>query len=175
MGMITLAKLRCKPRHFQKFTGLSVDEFDRVLVVFTIEYERDEQQRRQRADRMRAVGAGRAFNLELPERLFMGLVYLQLYCSFSLISYLFHLDESNICREFKQRLMPALLAVLPVPLRNAPLRSLDPSAPEEAGSVSTTKPKRISPSRDRRGTHRRYRAGSPPARGQAQTQASLQR
>lgn len=142
--MITLAKLRCKPRHFKNFTGLSVDEFDRVLAAFTIEYERAEQQRRQRADRQRGIGAGRPFNLELPERLLMGLVYLRLYCSFSLISYLFHLDESNICREFKLRLMPALLEVLPVPLRDAPLRSLDPSVSEEPGNASTTKPKRIS-------------------------------
>ena len=38
----------------------------------------------------------------------MGLIYLRLYCSQSLFSYLFDLDESNICREFKQRLMPVL-------------------------------------------------------------------
>ena len=93
---------------------------DLKLGAFTLEYERTEHQRRARADRQRAIGGGRPFNLELPERLLMGLVYLRLYCSFSLISYLFHLDESNICREFKQRLMPALLEVLPVPLRDAP-------------------------------------------------------
>ena len=142
--MITVAKLRCKPRHFQKFTGLTVAEFDRVLCAFTIEYERAEQQRRVRADRKRAIGAGRPFNLELPERLLMGLVYLRLYCSFSLISYLFHLDESNICREFKQRLMPALLEVLPVPLRDAPLRALAASASEGSGKTPPGKPRRIS-------------------------------
>ena len=72
----------------------------------------------------------------------MGLVYLRLYCSQSLLSYLFDLDESNVCREFKQRLMPALLEVLPVPLRDAPLRSLVASASEEPGKAPK-KPKRI--------------------------------
>ena len=142
--MITLAKLRCKPRHFQKFTGLTVAEFDRVLGAFTLAYERTEHQRRVRADRKRAIGGGRPFNLELPERLLMGLVYLRLYCSFSLISYLFHLDESNICREFKLRLMPALLEVLPAPLRDAPLRALAASASEGSGKTPPGKPRRIS-------------------------------
>lgn len=33
--MITLNKLRRKPRRFQEFTGLSVTEFDRVLAEVT--------------------------------------------------------------------------------------------------------------------------------------------
>src|SRR5450432_2607131 len=126
--MITLAKLRSKPRHFRTFTGLTVEEFNTLHAAFTEEYQRVEHSRHQRPDRQRAIGAGRPFHLEIPERLLMGLVYLRLYCSQSLLSYLFDLDESNICREFKLRLMPALLEVLPVPLRDAPLRSLAVSA-----------------------------------------------
>ena len=36
----------------------------------------------------------------------------------------FDLDESNISRELNQRLLPVLLQVLPVPLRDAPLRAV---------------------------------------------------
>jgi hypothetical protein len=142
--MITLTKLRRKPRHFQKFTGLTVCEFDQVLAQVTLAYEQTEYQRRHHGERTRQPGAGRPHALTLPERLLMGLIYLRLYCSQSLLSYLFDLDESNICREFKQRLMPVLLEVLPVPLRDAPLRDLVSCAqekPEKAKPIK--KPRRI--------------------------------
>jgi hypothetical protein len=142
--MITLTKLRRKPRHFQKFTGLTLYEFDQVLAQVTLAYEQAEHERRHHGERTRQVGAGRPFALTLPERLLMGLIYLRLYCSQSLLSYLFDLDESNICREFKQRLMPVLLEVLPVPLRDAPLRDLVSCAEETPDKPKPSKkPRRI--------------------------------
>lgn len=142
--MISLTKLRRKPRHFQKFTGLTVAEFERVLAEVTPVYEQADYQRRNRGERTRKIGAGRPHSLALPDRLLMGLVYLRLYCSQSLLSYLFDLNESNICREFKDRLMPVLLEVLPVPLRDAPLRSLAKAAADRpAGEPPGNKRKRI--------------------------------
>lgn len=70
------------------------------------------------------IGAGRHPNLALPERLLMALIYLRLYISQSLLAFLFDLDASNISREFHQRLFPLLLLILPVPLREAPLRQI---------------------------------------------------
>ena len=142
--MITLTKLRRNPRHFQKFTGLTIAEFDQVLAQVTLVYEQAQQQQRNRPLRQRKIGAGRPFALSLPERLLMGLIYLRLYCSQSLLSYLFDLDESNICRELKLRLMPALLEALPVPLRDAPLRAIAPCAADKPDSEKPAKnPKRI--------------------------------
>jgi hypothetical protein len=142
--MITLTKLRRKPRHFHKFTGLTLQEFDQVLAQVTLAYQQAEQDRRLHPNRLRKLGAGRPFALSLPERLLMGLIYLRLYCSQSLLSYLFDLDESNICREFKQRLMPVLLDILPVPLRDAPLRHLPACAHDMSDPPKPTpKPKRI--------------------------------
>ena len=142
--MITFTKLRRKPRHFQKFTGLTVVEFDQVLAQVTLAYEQAEQERRHHGERTRQAGAGRPHTLTLPERLLMGLIYLRLYCSQSLLSYLFDLDESNICREFKQRLMPVLLEVLPVPLRDAPLRDLVACVEDKADKPKPSKkPRRI--------------------------------
>ena len=142
--MITLTKLRRKPRHFQKFTGLTIVEFDQVLAQVTLAYEQAQHQQRNRDQRERQIGAGRPFTLSLPERLLMGLIYLRLYCSQSLLSYLFDLDESNICREFKQRLMPVLLEVLPVPLRDAPLRTIVHCAEDKPDHEKPVKkPKRI--------------------------------
>jgi len=50
-------------------------------------------------------------------------VYLRLYVTQSLLSYLVGLDQSNICRELNHRLLPLLQDVLPTPLRHAPLRA----------------------------------------------------
>lgn len=122
--MITVAKLRRKPRHFQAFTGLSVAQFDILMSQVTPVYEAAEVTRRTRAERVRQAGAGRKFRLDLPERLLLGLMYLRLYVRQSLLGYLFDLDESNISRELHERLLPILLEALPVPLRDAPLRHL---------------------------------------------------
>lgn len=136
--MMTVARLRRKPRHFQAFTGLSVAEFDRLLAEVAPAYEAALQQRRQQQPgRQREAGAGHPFALALPERLLLGLVHLRLYVTHSLLAYLFGLDESNVSRELNQRLLPCLLAVLPVPLRDAPLRhraaDAGGPAPEPAG------------------------------------------
>jgi hypothetical protein len=127
--MMTVARLRRKPRHFQSFTGLSVAEFDRLLMEIEPAYADHLRHQRESPDRQRAVGGGRSFGLALPERVLLGLVYLRLYVTQSLLSYLFGLDESNISRELNQRLLPVLLAVLPTPLTDAPLRA----QPEEGG------------------------------------------
>ncbi len=146
--MITVAKLRRKPRHFQALTGLSVAEFDTLLSHVTPVYEAAESSRRTRASRVRQAGAGRKFRLALPERLLLGLMYLRLYVRQSLLGYLFDLDESNISRELHERLLPILLDVLPTPLRDAPLRHIaseqghagasasDAPAPSDTADVS---------------------------------------
>ncbi len=136
--MITVAKLRRKPRHFQAFTGLSVAQFDQLLVEVAPMYAADQQHRRDRADRLRQPGAGRPLALGLPERLLMGLLYLRLYVGQNLLSYLFDLDQSNVSRELNARLLPVLLRVLPVPLRDAPLRHLAKDPPEGSDPPPTS-------------------------------------
>jgi hypothetical protein len=122
--MITVIRLRRKPRHFQSYTGLTPVEFDRLLMELEPVYHAPLQKQHARPDRQRAFGGGRPGALPLAERLLMGLVSLRLYVSQSLLSYLFDLDESNISRELNQRMFPVLLQVLPVPLRDAPLRAV---------------------------------------------------
>jgi hypothetical protein len=144
--MLSLAKLRRKPRHFQTFTGLSVAEFDQLLAQVMPAYEAAQQKRQQRGERQRQPGAGRRFALALPERLLMGLIYLRLYVGQSLLGYLFDLDQSNISRELNARLLPILQDVLPVPLRDAPLRHLAQNktdAPDQSAGVSDKKAPRI--------------------------------
>lgn len=141
--MITVAKLRRKPRHFQAFTGVTVTEFDQLLAQVVPAYQADRERRRNRNDQQRPVGVGHPFTLAMPERLLMALMYLRLYMGQSLLSYLFDLDQSNVSRELHDRLLPILLQVLPVPLREAPLRHLAQDKPDQENADTPPKsPKR---------------------------------
>lgn len=115
--MLSVARLRKKPRHFKSFTGLSEAEFETLLQALKPIYAAQEAARKQRPTRQRAPGAGPPFTLALPERLLMTLMYLRLYVTEGLLGYLFGLHESSINRERRLRMLPALLEVLPVPMR----------------------------------------------------------
>ena len=137
--MLNVSKLRRHPRHFHSFTGLSVTQFDHLLAEFRPAYEAQRKQQQNNNVRQRQPGAGRPRSLAVSECLLMGLVYLRLYLSQRLISFFFDIDQSTVCRELKDRVLPVLLAVLPVPLRDAPLRSenkpevITPSANKPGG------------------------------------------
>ena len=126
--MVTVARLRRKPRPFQTFTGLTPFEFDRMLAAFAPAYQHAQGQHRRRPDRQRQPGAGRSLALALPERLLMGRMHLRLYLGQSLLSFLFGIDQSNVCRGLSRRLLPVLLRVVPAPLRDAPLRAQEEAA-----------------------------------------------
>jgi hypothetical protein len=53
------------------------------------------------------------------------LMYLALYVSYALLGYLFDLDNTNIGREINQRMLPALLSILPVPIQDELLSGRD--------------------------------------------------
>jgi len=147
--MNVLKKLRRKPRHFQAFTGLTPAQFDTLLAEFAPVYEAAMHQKYQKPGRLRQPGAGHPFTLAVPDRLLMGLMYLRLYVSQSLLSYLFDLDESNVSRELRVRLLPILHDVLPTPLQDAPLRDLT-REPNAAGGATADAPLAPNPNRKKR-------------------------
>jgi hypothetical protein len=122
--MLTVKKLRRKPKHFHNFTGLTPQQFDQLLGAVRPLYEQAEHERLENPDRLRARGAGRNFNLELPERLLMSLMYFRLYVTQTLLGYLFDLDSSNVNREMNGRMLGVLSEVLPVPTQDEPLSDL---------------------------------------------------
>jgi hypothetical protein len=122
--MLTVKKLRRKPKHFHNFTGLTPEHFDELLQAVQPLYQQAEEQRLFNADRQRARGAGRKFKLELPERLLMSLMYLRLYLTQTLLGYLFDLDTANVSREIQGRMLGVLSQVLPVPAQDEPLLDL---------------------------------------------------
>lgn len=123
--MLTYEKLHRKPKHFQSFTGVSVAQFSEILRAVEPVYAELERERLTKPDRKRKIGGGRNFTLGMEERLMVTLMYFRLYVSYSLLGYLFELDGTNIGREINQRMLPALLDVLPVPMQDELLSGHD--------------------------------------------------
>jgi hypothetical protein len=123
--MLTYEKLHRKPKHFQSFTGVTVAQFSELLKAVQPVYVEYEHARLARPGRKRKIGGGRNFTLGLEERLMVTLMYFRLYVSYSLLGYLFDLDGTNIGREINQRMLPALLEVLPVPMQDELLSGHD--------------------------------------------------
>ena len=116
--MLTYEKLQRKPKHFQSFTGVTVEQFSEILKALRPAYAELEHERLTRPDRKRKIGGGRTFTLSLEERLMVTLMYFRLYVSYTLLGYLFDLDGTNVGREINQRMLPALLSILPVPMQD---------------------------------------------------------
>ena len=125
--MLTYKKLQRKPKHFQAFTGMTVAQFDEILKALRPVYVEFEQERLMRPDRKRKIGGGRNFTLSLEDRLIITLMYFRLYVSYALLGYLFNLDGTNVGREINQRMLPALLGILPIPMQDELLSGHDDS------------------------------------------------
>ena len=123
--MLTYKTLQRKPKQFQAFTGVTVAQFAEILRALRPVYAEFEQERLNRLDRKRKIGGGRNFSLALEDRLMVTLMYFRLYVSYALLGYLFNLDGTNVGREINQRMLPALLSILPVPMQDELLSGRD--------------------------------------------------
>ena len=99
---------------FHTFTGLTPEEFDKIYAQLEQRYPRYEQKRLTLKKRKRAIGAGRPFKLPLNERILMLLMYYRLYITYSLLEYIFDLNQSNICRDIAL-IEPVLKTCIPIP------------------------------------------------------------
>jgi hypothetical protein len=107
--MLTYAKLQTRPATFRALTGLTPAEFERLYQDVQREYEAAEDRRLGRPNRQRRRGAGRKFSHGLADRLLLPLVWLRLYPTYAVLSVLFGLDQSTICRRL-QGSLPLLAA-----------------------------------------------------------------
>ena len=65
-------------------------------------------------NRERDIGAGRHFKLVVKDRVIMVLVYYRLYITYTLMGFLFGLDQSNVCRDI-QKIEGLIRQCLPIP------------------------------------------------------------
>ena len=100
---------------FKSFTGLSVKQFDNVFKLIESKYSSHEIKRLSyKRNRERAIGAGRRFKLVMKDRVILVLVYYKLYITYTLASFLFVLDQPNVCRDI-QKIERLIRSCLPIP------------------------------------------------------------
>lgn len=105
--MMRFKSLSQRPRHFNNFTGLKVEEFKKLQESIKTDWQQA-RLARLKTHRIRKIGGGRKPKLDnLEDRLLVFLIYAKLYPSYLLLEYLFSLDESTICR-IVQEFLPLL-------------------------------------------------------------------
>lgn len=99
---------------FHTFTGLTPKEFDKIYTQLEQRYPQYEQKRLTQKKRKRSIGAGRPYKLQLKERTLMLLMYYRLYITYSLLEYIFDLNQSNVYRDIAL-IEPVLKTCIPIP------------------------------------------------------------
>jgi hypothetical protein len=122
LAMLTYAKLSKTPTKFQRFTGLTVEEFDQLAAEVEPLWQASERSRLTSRTRQRVVGGGGQYKLEsFQDKLLVPLMYYRLYVTYELLSWIFQLDVSNLNR-LVHRLEPVLAKHLnphpPTPLKH---------------------------------------------------------
>jgi hypothetical protein len=112
--MFTEPMLRQNPVLVKALTGVPADEFWKMLERMESQRPAYEAKRLDRADRQRAIGAGRDFDQPLVLRTMAVLTYLRLHMPQLVVALLFGMTQCDISRDLR-RLMPLLQVVLPCP------------------------------------------------------------
>ncbi|WP_264778887.1 transposase [Deinococcus aetherius] len=133
-----LDKLKSRARSFERLVGLTPEEFERLLSKLEPLWEQAHRRSLLGAGRVRRIGAGNTFKLDLSQRLFVTLLYLRQYFTMHVLGILFDLDAANVCRNI-HGLLPVLEQALPAPLRSRTLQA----KPDEVAGNQTKKPRKI--------------------------------
>ena len=81
----------------QGLVGLSPTAFDQLMIKLEPLWERAHHRSLLRAGRVRRIGAGNTFKLDLSQRLLVTYLYLRQYFTMHVLGILFDLDAANIC------------------------------------------------------------------------------
>jgi hypothetical protein len=164
--MLTVQSLRTRPARFRSLTGLTVEQFDQLILDVLPRYAAAEQRRLARPNRQRGIGAGRKFMRPLPERVLLALVWLRVYATYEVLGALFEVDKGTVCH-WLQALLPLLRETTAVDLQWP-----DPDRPKrdwadllrdfpDVGAILDATEQRVRRPKDPKGT-------PPEARGTAQ-------
>lgn len=137
-GVLRLEKLKSRARCFERLVGLNPAEFDQLLIELEPLWKQAHRRSLLRAGRVRRIGAGNTFKLDLSQRLLVALLYLRQYFTMHVLGILFDLDAANVCRNI-HGLLPVLEQALPAPLRPRTLQA----QPDEAPGKEAKKPRKI--------------------------------
>jgi hypothetical protein len=100
--MTNYEKLLRKPSLFRMFTGLSIDEFDRLVAdLEPVSFARAAK-RSARRPRQRKPGAGRKVKLSLADRVLLTLLYYRTYVTQEFVGFLFGVDKGTVSRKVQE-------------------------------------------------------------------------
>lgn len=117
--MMRYNTLQSHKKHFQTFTGLTVDEFNALVNTIRDDWHCQTMARlnKHNPERQRKIGGGRKKILEtLEDQLLLALVWAKLYSTYLVLEYLFSVDESTVCRTI-QAITPLLQSKFILPKR----------------------------------------------------------
>ena len=103
--MIRYNTFKLRPLHFRAFTGLKVEEFDKL--VNAVKFDWGEQRiirlQENNPKPKRRLGGGRKPILEkIEDQLLLTILWSRLYPGYLMLEYLFGVDESTACRTITQ-------------------------------------------------------------------------
>lgn len=97
--MMTYQGLKQRPRYFLAFTGLTVEEYEKLIAQIQSDWVSQRIARLTRPNRKRKIGGGRKYALpHIEDQLLLTLVWAKLYPSYLFMEYLFNVDESTVSR-----------------------------------------------------------------------------
>ena len=102
--ILRYGQLGGSPAVFKAMTGLTIAEFDALLVDLLPRYHAAEQARRSRPTRQRAIGGGHHFHLPPRDQFLLVLVWLRQYPTHEVLGYLFGVSDSTVSRLVARRL-----------------------------------------------------------------------
>lgn len=95
-------KLRRKPSLFRMFTGLSAEEFDRLVADLEPVWLARKAKRAARRPRQRKPGAGRKVTLRFTDRVLLTLLYYRVYVTQEFVGFLFGVDKGTVSRNVQE-------------------------------------------------------------------------
>lgn len=130
-------RLKRSPETFRRLTGLTPTAFAELLAQVEPAWHAAQQRRRQRPNRRRKPGAGPKHSLSVADQLLMLLIYYRTYVSHAFLAFLFGIDDSTVCRNFRV-LEPLLAGIFRIPERKV---EIQPDEIKEAFFDGTERPK----------------------------------
>lgn len=100
--MTNYEKLLRKPSLFRMFTGLSIDEFDKLVADLAPVSLARAAKRSSRRPRQRKPGAGRKVKLSLADRVLLTLLYYRTYVTQEFVGFLFSVDKGTVSRKVQE-------------------------------------------------------------------------
>jgi len=139
-------RLKRSPEAFRRLTGLTSEAFDSLLAQVEPAWHDARRRRRDRPDRRRKPGAGPKHSLGVADQLLMLLIYYRTYVSHAFLAFLFGVDDSTVCRNFRL-IEPLLAGIFRIPERKVELQE---GEIREAFFDGTERPKNRPKKRQRR-------------------------